>query len=82
MDVAELVEFLDSRRPAEMSKEVFAQHLGLTGAALYYYAKKQRGMRIESLRGMARYFREIGDAEALSVLASYAVDVEGTFTPS
>jgi len=82
MEMATLMEFLDSRRPDQMSKRDFAQNLGLTSSALELYAKNRRGMKVETLRGIASYFKSIGDEEALSTLASYALDTPGVFTPS
>lgn len=73
--MADVMEVIDSRR-GEKSIEEFAQEMGLTGSALYYYKKKQRGMRIDSLRKMASYFNKKGDLEAVLLLASFAVDVD------
>lgn len=80
--MADLVGFLDSRRPSGVSKRDFAQKLGISTAAIDLYAKDQRGMKVKTLRRMAEYFKSINDQEALSVLASYAVGVPGYFTPS
>lgn len=80
--MADLVGFLDSRRPNGVSKRDYAQKLGITTSAIDLYAKEQRGMKVKTLRRMAEYFKSINDQEALSVLAAYAIDTPGKFTPS
>lgn len=83
--MAELVEFLDARKPEGLSTEEYARQMGISGALLYYYKKGQRkttGIRIDTVQGIAGYFAERGDKEALSELAKMVLGVEGEFIPS
>lgn len=84
--MVELVEFIVSRKPAGMSMVEYAKAMDMTDASFYYYKNQQRGnrsgMRVDSLQGIANYFKERDDKEALSILASYALGIDGTFSPS
>ena len=72
MNVVELMEKI-SHRQGEMSNEKYARNFDVTGSTLFRWHKGQRQPNLVALRNMAKYYRQIGDAEMVDVLTEYTL---------
>lgn len=72
MNVAELMEMI-SRRQGEMSNERYARNLDVSGTTLFRWRKGERAPNLETIRNMAKYYKQQGDTEMLDALSAYAL---------
>lgn len=72
MNVVELMEKI-SLRQGDESNERYARNFDVSGSTLFRWRKGQRQPNLEALRGMAKYYRRIGDAEMIDALTEYAL---------
>lgn len=72
MNVVELMEKI-SHRQGEESNERYARNFDVSGSTLFRWHKGQRRPNLDALRNMAKYYRQIGDAEMVEVLTEYTL---------
>jgi hypothetical protein len=72
MNVAELMEMIATRQ-GEVSNERYARNFDISGSTLFRWRKGERTPNLETIRSMAKYFKQVGDAEMLDALAAYAL---------
>lgn len=73
----------DRQMKSDMSVERYANTIGITAGTLYhYFAKRREEIDTSVLQRLGRFYADQGDIELLSVLASYALNVNGEFIPA
>jgi len=72
MNVVELMEKI-GRRQGKESNERYARNFDVSGSTLFRWRKGQRSPNLDALRGMAKYYKQVGDTEMLDALAEYAL---------
>lgn len=70
--MAELMKMISCRQ-GELSNEKYARNLDVSGTTLFRWHKGERAPNLDAIRNMAKYYKQLGDAEMLDALASYAL---------
>jgi AcrR family transcriptional regulator len=84
MNMANAVELIKDRQvKSNLSVEKYANQIGITAATLYhYFSRRREQIDTTVLQQLGKFYAQEGDVEALSALASYALDVKGEFMPA
>lgn len=72
MKVAELMKKIEQRQ-GNLSNEKYARNFDISGSTLFRWRKGERSPDLGAIRGMARYYKQVGDTEMLEALSQYAL---------
>lgn len=76
MELQELIKLIEQdREQRELSREKFANLVGVTGSAYYRQRAEDRNMGILTVRKYAKFYKAEGNIKMLRALAAYTIQL-------